>query len=58
MHMGSGFCLCAGADFLSARGPVNNPTEEAKNKKAATAKQHGPPDPPPQPAGNDGPLLC
>ena len=20
MHMGSGFCLCAGADFLSARG--------------------------------------
>ena len=33
MHMGSGFCLCAGADFLSARGAVKTAPYDAKDKR-------------------------
>ena len=36
--MGSGFCLCAGADFLSARGAVKTAPYDAKDKRAATAR--------------------
>ena len=37
MHMGSGFCLCAGADSISARGAVKTAPYNAKDKRAAAA---------------------
>jgi len=36
--MGSGFCLCAGADFLSARGAVKTAPYDAKDKRAVMAR--------------------
>ena len=41
MHMGSGFCLCVGADFLSARGAVKTAPYDAKDKGGGNGKAAG-----------------